>query len=108
MDMTLYALLMGKLEKNKECSTWNGFKIEVVDEIPTSQVPNTIYFVKSTISLSKEGIVDENGNNIIDENGNYIIYFVKSTTVCPKEGIVDENGNNIVNENGNYIVGSDS
>ena len=73
MDMTLYALLMGKLEKNKECSTWNGFKIEVVDEIPTSQVPNTIYFVKSTISLSKEGIVDENGNNIVDENGNYIV-----------------------------------
>ena len=73
MDMTLYALLMGKLEKNKECSTWNGFKIEVVDEIPTSQVPNTIYFVKSTISLSKEGIVDENGNNIVNENGYYIV-----------------------------------
>ena len=73
MDMTLYALLMGKLEKNKECSTWNGFKIEVVAEIPTSQVPNTIYFVKSTISLSKEGIVDENGNNIVNENGNYIV-----------------------------------
>ena len=108
MDMTLYALLMGKLEKNKECSTWNGFKIEVVDEIPTSQVPNTIYFVKSTISLSKEGIVDENGNNIVDENGNYIIYFVEPTIVYPKEGIVDENGNNIVNENGYYIVGSDS
>lgn len=76
MDMTLYALLMGKLEKNKECSTWNGFKIEVVDEIPTSQVPNTIYFVKSTIIVyPKEGIgiVDENGNNIVDENGNYIV-----------------------------------
>ena len=106
MDMTLYALLMGKLEKNKECSTWNGFKIEVVDEIPTSQVPNTIYFVKSTISLSKEGIVDENGNNIVDENGNYIIYFVKSTTSLSK--ITDENGNNIVDENRNNIVGSDS
>ena len=106
MDMTLYALLMGKLEKNKECSTWNGFKIEVVDEIPTSQVPNTIYFVKSTISLSKEGIVDENGNNIVDENGNNIIYFVKSTTSLSK--ITDENGNNIVDENENNIVGSDS
>ena len=106
MDMTLYALLMGKLEKNKECSTWNGFKIEVVDEIPTSQVPNTIYFVKSTISLSKEGIVDENGNNIVDENGNYIIYFVESTTSLSK--ITDENGNNIVDENRNNIVGSDS
>ena len=76
MDMTLYALLMGKLEKNEECLTWNGFKIEVVDEIPTSQVPNTIYFVKSTIVYSKEGIVnivDKNGNNIVDENGNYIV-----------------------------------
>ena len=86
MDMTLYALLMNMLNGKDECSTWNGFKIEVVDEIPTSQVPNTIYFVvKSTISLSKERIVDENGNNIVDENGN-----------------------NIVDENGNYIVGSDS
>ena len=81
MDMTLYALLLNKLNGQTECTTWNGFKIEVVDEIPTSQVPNTIYFVK----YSKEGIVDENGNNIVDESGN-----------------------NIVDENGNYIVGSDS
>ena len=73
MDMTLYALLMNKLNGKDECLTWNGFKIEVVDEIPTSQVPNTIYFIKSTISLSKEGITDENGNNIVDENGNYIV-----------------------------------
>ena len=71
MDMTLYALLMNKLKGINECLTWNGFKIEIVDEIPTSQVPNTIYFVKSTISLSK--ITDENGNNIVDENGNYIV-----------------------------------
>ena len=102
MDMTLYALLMNKLDGKDECLTWNGFKIEVVDEIPTSQVPNTIYFVKSTIVHSKEGIVDENGNNIVDENGNYIIYFDS------KEGIVDEDGNNIIDENENYIVGSDS
>ena len=73
MDMTLYALLMNKLNGKDECLTWNGFKIEVVDEIPTSQVPNTIYFVKSTIVQSKEGITDENGNNIVDENGNYIV-----------------------------------
>lgn len=73
MDMTLYALLMNKLNGKDECLTWNGFKIEVVDEIPTSQVPNTIYFVKSTISLSKEELIDENGNNIVDENGNYIV-----------------------------------
>ena len=102
MDMTLYALLMNKLNGKDECLTWNGFKIEVVDEIPTSQVPNTIYFVKSTIAHSKEGIVDENRNNIVDENGNYIIYFDS------KEGIVDEDGNNIIDENENYIVGSDS
>ena len=106
MDMTLYALLMSKLKGQTECTTWNGFKIEVVDEIPTSQVPNTIYFVKSTIVCSKEGIVDENGNNIVDENGNNIIYFVKSTISLSK--ITDENGNNIVDENGNNIVGSDS
>ena len=73
MDMTLYALLMNKLNGKDECLTWNGFKIEVVDEIPTSQVPNTIYFIKSTIVYSKEEIVDENGNNIVDENGNYIV-----------------------------------
>ena len=105
MDMTLYALLMSKLKGIIECLTWNGFNIEVVDEIPTSQVPNTIYFVKSTIVYSKGEIVDENGNNIVDENGNNIIYFVKST-ISPK--ITDENGNNIVDENGNNIVGSDS
>ena len=74
MDMTLYALLLNKLNGQTECTTWNGFKIEVVDEIPTSQVPNTIYFVKkSTTVYSKEGIVDEDGNNIIDENENYIV-----------------------------------
>ena len=71
MDVVLYSLLMSKLKGINECLTWNGFKIEVVDEIPTSQVPNTIYFVKSTISLSK--ITDENGNNIVDENGNNIV-----------------------------------
>lgn len=53
MDMTLYALLMNKLNGKDECLTWNGFKIEVVDEIPTSQVPNTIYFVKSTIPYTE-------------------------------------------------------
>ena len=72
MDMTLYALLMGKLENIKECLTWNGFKIEIVDAIPEVSSPNTIYFVKSTVRL-KEGITDENGNNIVDENGNYIV-----------------------------------
>lgn len=46
MDMTLYALLMGKLNEQEECKTWNGFRIEIVDEIPEVQAPNTIYFVK--------------------------------------------------------------
>lgn len=46
MDMTLYALLMSKLEKQDECMTWNGFKIEIVDAIPETQAPNTIYFVR--------------------------------------------------------------
>lgn len=74
MDMTLYALLMGKLNGQDECTTWNGFRIEIVnaDEIPEVPSPNTIYFVKSTVQ-SKEGIVDENGNSIVDENGNYIV-----------------------------------
>lgn len=51
MDMTLYALLMSKLEKQDECMTWNGFKIEIVDEIPEVQAPNTIYFVKSELTV---------------------------------------------------------
>lgn len=46
MDMTLYALLMGKLNEQEECKTWNGFRIEIVDEIPEVQAPNTIYFVR--------------------------------------------------------------
>ena len=54
MDMTLYALLMGKLEKNEECLTWNGFKIEIVDAIPEVQAPNTIYFVKSHIQVGSD------------------------------------------------------
>lgn len=47
MDMTLYSLLVNKLEKIDECLTWNGFRIEIVDAIPEVQAPNTIYFVKS-------------------------------------------------------------
>ena len=46
MDMTLYALLMNKLNGKDECMTWNGYKIEVVDELPDIQIPNTIYLVK--------------------------------------------------------------
>ena len=54
MDMTLYALLIGKLEKIDECLTWNGFKIEIVDAIPEVQAPNTIYFVKSGIQVGSD------------------------------------------------------
>ena len=54
MDMTLYALLIGKLEKNEECLTWNGFKIEVVDAIPEIQAPNTIYFVMSNVQVGSD------------------------------------------------------
>ena len=46
MDMTLYALLLNKLNGQTECVTWNGYKIEVVDELPDIQIPNTIYLVK--------------------------------------------------------------
>ena len=53
MDMTLYALLMRKLQDQKECLTWNGTRVEVVDAIPESPQPNTIYFVKSDIQLQK-------------------------------------------------------
>lgn len=49
MDMTLYALLMRKLQEQKECLTWNGNRVEVVDAMPESPLPNTIYFVKSDI-----------------------------------------------------------
>ena len=54
MDMALYALLQSNLEGQTECKLWNGFKIEVVDEIPTLQKPNTIYLVKSKVMVGEE------------------------------------------------------
>lgn len=51
MDMALYALLKNQLSEQTECKTWNGFKIEVVDKLPEKQIPNTIYFVKSNITV---------------------------------------------------------
>ena len=51
MDMALYALLKNQLSEQTECKTWNGFKIEVVDKLPEKQIPNTIYFVKSNITI---------------------------------------------------------
>ena len=69
MDMTLYALLMNKLDGKDECLTWNGFKIEVVDEIPDILVPNTIYFIKKEIATlqtsSGEELVTKDGKNLI-------------------------------------------
>ena len=56
MDMTLYSLILSKLENQDSCLLWNGFRIEVVDELPKSQALNTIYFVKSNFALTS---VDE-------------------------------------------------
>lgn len=54
MDMILYALLKNELQGQTECKLWNGFRIEVVDAIPQTQSPNTIYFVKSKIMVGDE------------------------------------------------------
>ena len=51
MDMTLYALLLNKLNGQTECTTWNGFRIEIVDSMPGVPSPNTIYFIKSSIPV---------------------------------------------------------
>ena len=53
MDMTLYALLMKELEKQESFSSWNGFKIEVVDELPNISTANTIYLVKSKVMVGE-------------------------------------------------------
>ena len=58
MDMTLYALLLKKLNGQTECVTWNGFRIEIVDSIPEVSSPNTIYFIKSSIP-----VVVDNGSD---------------------------------------------
>ncbi len=54
MDMILYALLKKELQGQTECSLWNGYEIEVVDEIPEIQSPNTIYLVKSKVMVGDE------------------------------------------------------
>ena len=74
MDMTLYALLMGKLEKINECLTWNGFKIEVVDELPDIQVPNTIYFIKSSIAKKEITFIQtSSGVELVTKDGKNLI-----------------------------------
>ena len=71
MDMTLYALLMNMLNGKDECTTWNGYKIEVVDELPDIQIPNTIYlvFVKKEITFIQTSsgveLVTKDGKNLI-------------------------------------------
>ena len=52
MDMTLYALLLNKLNGQTECTTWNGFRIEIVDSMPEVPSSNTIYFIKSSILVA--------------------------------------------------------
>ena len=52
MDMTLYALVMSKFNEQTQCETWNGFRIEIVDELPSFQAPNVIYFVKTSFTPS--------------------------------------------------------
>ena len=69
MDMTLYALLLNKLNGQTECVTWNGYKIEVVDKLPDIQIPNTIYLVKkgATFIQTSSGVelVTKDGKNLI-------------------------------------------
>lgn len=54
MDMVLYSLLCKEMSKQSECKFWNGFSIEVVNEIPKERVPNTIYLVISDIECTSE------------------------------------------------------
>lgn len=72
MDMTLYALLMNTLQGQKECNSWNGFKIEVVNKLPEVQNQNTIYFV---IASEEEYInTTHDGDIIVNHDGNTIIF----------------------------------
>lgn len=54
MDVILYSLLNSELENQAESKTWNGFKIEVVDELPQTQQHNTIYLVKSKVMVGED------------------------------------------------------
>ena len=72
MDMTLYALLMDTLQRQTECNSWNGFKIEVVNKLPEVQKQNTIYLV---VVLKEEYInTTHDGDIIVDHDGNTIIF----------------------------------
>lgn len=64
MDMTLYSLIIKKLEGQDECLTWNGLRIEIVDVLPENQLPNVIYLVKTdfiattTLEEDEEAVVE--------------------------------------------------
>ncbi len=53
MDMVLYSLIMNQLKKQEVCSTWNGFRIVIVDELPEVQAPNTIYLIKTNFTVDE-------------------------------------------------------
>jgi hypothetical protein len=53
MDMVLYSLIMNQLKKQDICSTWNGFRIVIVDELPEVQAPNTIYLIKTDFTVDE-------------------------------------------------------
>ena len=64
MDMTLYSLIIKKLEGQDECLSWNGLRIEIVDVLPENQLPNVIYLVKTdfiattTLEEDEEAVVE--------------------------------------------------
>ena len=74
MDMTLYALLMNMLNGKDECLTWNGYKIEVVDELPDIQTPNTIYLIKSSIAKKEITFIQtSSGVELVTKDGKNLI-----------------------------------
>lgn len=87
MDMTLYALLMRKLQDQKECLTWNGNRVEVVDAIPKSPQPNTIYFVKSDILATTKIPTESVTPDDSEDNGVTITRMSMDTDVVELEPV---------------------
>lgn len=74
MDMTLYALLMKELEGQESSPSWNGYKIEVVDELPDIQIPNTIYLIKSSIAKKEITFIQtSSGVELVTKDGKNLI-----------------------------------
>lgn len=69
MDMALYALLKNTLDSQSECKTWNGYRIEVVDELPEVQNTNTIYLVKLGATEETIFLVTTDGTNLVTTDG---------------------------------------